>query len=162
MSTSPQEWESKRHFLPQQEWASHLLAVCRADWRSDIRILTKYLERIWISGNLQLCHNSVPRSTAVKTAWTGGKKGKRNSKILGSKLSMGSPALETSQAGPFSEHCAIQDSSLCRFAAHLQILLLWKSLTELPPAFRAQLGYQCLWMCWLHRHLNWSPGKIGV
>lgn len=59
-----------------------------------------------------------------------------------SKLSMGNQALETSQPGPLWEYCAIQDSPPCRFATHLQILLLWESLTEFPPAFRAQLGHK--------------------
>lgn len=43
-------------FLPQQGLVSHLLAVCKADWRSDSCILTKQLEKIWISGNLKLCY----------------------------------------------------------------------------------------------------------
>lgn len=60
---------------------------------------------------------AVVRSTAEETEWTGGKEGKRNAKLLGSKLSMGNQALETSRLA-LSESIVLSRTHPCAGLLH--------------------------------------------
>lgn len=149
MSSYTHRFEDPRGtFLTQQGWVSHLLASCRADWRSAIWFLTEQLERIWISGNLKLCYYSCGHIYCRENCMNWRQRGKQNAKLCYSDLSMGNQALETSWAGPFRGYCASRTHPWKGFQ-HTKLTDTQPSFhgshwTEFPLAFGAQLGLWAL------------------